>query len=323
MDEPILSVQNISKEYRIYSRPIDRLKEIITRGRKVYHHKIIALNNINFSVKRGTTFGIMGRNGSGKSTLLQIIAGTLTPSTGEVRAKGRISALLELGTGFNPEFTGVENVFFYGTLLGLSRSFMEKKLDQILDFADIGEFVNEQIKVYSSGMLVRLAFAVASAVEPDIFLIDEALAVGDARFQHKCILKIKEIIQRGTTVVFVSHDISTVKMLCSEAILLEEGRVVGQGKAEEVAELYHKILFETDSGVASVNAREKTLTNEQTNKVEGKSFLQIIGSKKIKEFEQMAEKVRFGSGEAKIIYSEVLDSTGNPTTSVWYGENIT
>src|ERR1041385_8600880 len=216
-----LGVENVSKQYRIYDRPADRLKESLTRGRMRRHREFWALRDLSFEIQAGTTVGIIGQNGCGKSTLLQIISGTLTPTHGNVWSHGRIAALLELGAGFNPEFTGVENVFMNASLMGLSRKETLALFPDIERFAEIGQFIHQPVKTYSSGMFVRLAFAVAASVEPDILVIDEALAVGDAVFQHRCLRRIKELQARGATVLFVSHDAAAVLSLCTRAILIK------------------------------------------------------------------------------------------------------
>lgn len=240
-EDLVVSVRNVSKCYLLYQRPQDRLKQSLFRHLgKNYAREFWALRNISFQVKKGEALGIVGRNGSGKSTLLQIIAGTLTPTGGEVHIKGRAAALLELGSGFNPEFTGRENVFMNGAILGLSQTEMEERFHQIAAFADIGDFIEQPVKIYSSGMLVRLAFSVAICVDPEILVIDEALAVGDMGFQHKCFNCIEEVVRRGTTMLFVSHDIHLVRNYCTSALYLRDGQIVTQGDPEMVTEAYLK-----------------------------------------------------------------------------------
>ena len=216
-----IKVENVTKIYRLYDKPIDRLKESISLTHKSYHRPFYALQNISFQVEKGETVGIIGTNGSGKSTILKIITGVLKPSEGTVEVNGRISALLELGAGFDMDYTGIENIYMNGSVLGFSKEEMDRKLQEILDFADIGDFVYQPVKTYSSGMLVRLAFALAINVEPEILIIDEALAVGDAFFQAKCFHKLEKIKKSGTTILFVSHDIVSVKKLCSRAVWIE------------------------------------------------------------------------------------------------------
>src|SRR6266550_580895 len=239
-------VERVAKQYRIYSHPGDRLKESLTRGRRRWHREFWALRDVSFQVEAGTTTGIVGPNGSGKSTLLQIITGTLEPTHGSVWCEGRVAALLELGAGFNLEFTGIENVFMNAALMGLSRKETEKLLPEIKRFAEIGDFIHQPVKTYSSGMYVRLAFATAVATEPQILIIDEALSVGDAVFQHRCLRRIKELQHGGTTILFVSHDASAVKALCSRAILLNGGRIDTDGKPGDVLNRYQGLIMERE-----------------------------------------------------------------------------
>ncbi len=240
-EEIAISLKNISKCYKRYARPVDKLKEILLRGQN-HAQEFWALRDINLEISKGETVGIIGQNGSGKSTLLQIVAGTLTPTTGEVWVNGRVSALLELGSGFNPEFTGRQNVFFNGQILGLSKEQIEAKFDDIAAFAEIGDFIEHPVKTYSSGMVVRLAFAVIANTEPSILIVDEALSVGDARFQARCMKRIREMKDQGVTLLFVSHDSSSVKMLCKTAVLMNHGRVLEIGKPKEVVNHYIALL---------------------------------------------------------------------------------
>jgi lipopolysaccharide transport system ATP-binding protein len=235
--ETQISLKNVSKCYKRYSHPIERFKETFFPGRSKAE-EFWALKDINLDVSKGDTLGIIGQNGSGKSTLLQIIAKTLTPTTGEVEVEGRISALLELGSGFNPEFTGRENVFFNAQLLGLTAEEIENRFDSIAAFADIGDFLNLPVKTYSSGMFVRLAFAVAVSVEPDILIVDEALAVGDIYFQQKCFDRLMQLREKGTTLLFVSHDMTSIYRLCNRAILMNSGMATLLGETRKVIELY-------------------------------------------------------------------------------------
>src|SRR5438132_10537888 len=241
-----LRVENVSKQYRTYARPSDRLKESITRGRLRRHQEFWALRDVSFELERGSTVGIVGPNGCGKSTLLQIIAGTLEPTHGNVWHEGRVAALLELGAGFDPEFTGAENVYLNASLLGLSRRETDRLFPSIERFAEIGHFLYQPVKTYSSGMFVRLAFAIAASVEPEIVLVDEALAVGDAVFQHRCLRGIQELQERGTTVLFVSHDLAAVRALCSRAILLNAGSIVADGRPLDVLNRYQKIIMKRE-----------------------------------------------------------------------------
>ncbi|KNZ70029.1 ABC transporter [Thermincola ferriacetica] len=239
MDKDIaIKVQNVSKIYKLYDKPIDRLKESINPFGKKYHKDFYALKDVSFEVKKGETVGIIGKNGSGKSTLLQLITGVLTPTTGSIQVNGKVSALLELGAGFNPELTGIENVYLNGTIMGYSKEEMDKRLDDILSFADIGDYVKQPVKTYSSGMFVRLAFAVAVSVDPDILIVDEALAVGDMHFQLKCIDKMKSFKEDGKTILFVSHDIYSVRNFCDHVIWMMDGKIYLRGNVLSVTDQY-------------------------------------------------------------------------------------
>ena len=223
MGELAISIQNLTKNYKLYNDPFDRVKEAFDFRHKVYSIEKSVLKNVNLDIQKGEVVGIVGTNGAGKSTLLKIITGVLTPSEGEVKIKGKIAALLELGTGFNPEFTGIKNIFLNGTMMGFTHEEMKKKQQQIIDFADIGDFIYQPVKTYSSGMFARLAFAVAINVEPEILIVDEALSVGDLRFQMKCMDKMKAMMDGGVTVLFVSHDINAIRRLCTKSVWLKDG----------------------------------------------------------------------------------------------------
>src|SRR4030095_9330482 len=239
-------VEKVSKQYRIYERPGDRLKESLTRGRLRRHREFWALRDVSFEVSSGTTVGIIGQNGCGKSTLLQIISGTLAPTHGQVWHTGRLAALLELGAGFDPEVTGVENVYMNASVLGVSRRDTTALLPSIERFAEIGQFLHQPVKTYSSGMYVRLAFSIAASVEPDVLVIDEALAVGDAVFQHRCLRRLKELQETGATILFVSHDAAAVRALCDRAMLLSAGRIIADGNPADVLKCYQKIVMERE-----------------------------------------------------------------------------
>jgi lipopolysaccharide transport system ATP-binding protein len=249
-----IAIQGVSKAYQIYDKPFDRLKQMVFGSRRKYHEEFWALRDINFEVRRGETVGIVGRNGSGKSTLLQIICGTVEPTTGSVEKRGRVSALLELGSGFNPEFTGRENVYLNGAILGLSREDIDTRFDRIAAFADIGDFLDSPVKHYSSGMFARLAFSVAIHVDPDILIVDEILAVGDAAFQRRCLAKFYEIRESGCSILFVSHDQYQVKSVCQRALYLERGQQRMFGSAGRVIDQYvidtEKAVMEAQGTVA-------------------------------------------------------------------------
>ncbi len=242
---PIL-IKDLSKCYQIYDRPHHRLLQMIHRGHRQYYHEFWALKNLSMNVERGETVGIIGRNGAGKSTLLKMICGTLNPTKGTIKTNGRIAAILELGTGFNPEFTGRENVYLKASILGLKNKEIDDRFGSIADFAEIGDFIDQPVRTYSSGMLVRLAFAVSVNVDPEILIVDEALSVGDERFQRKCFSRIESIRNSGATILFVSHSGSTVIQLCDRAILLEDGAKLAEGMPKKIYGYYQKLLYAPD-----------------------------------------------------------------------------
>lgn len=301
-----LRVHGVAKQYRTYARPGDRLKESLTRGRLRRHKEFWALHSVSFELDKGDIVGIIGPNGCGKSTLLQIIAGTLEPTHGEVWHEGRISALLELGAGFDPEFTGAENVFMNASLLGVSRRETDALFPQIERFAEIGDFLYQPVKTYSSGMYVRLAFAIASSVEPDILIIDEALAVGDAVFQHRCLRRIKELHERGTTVLFVSHDAAAVRALCSRAILLNHGRMITDGAPADVLNRYQEIVMEREQAYES---ESESLSESESPKPES--------------FEPLSFSYRHGNRSAEIVVAELADATHRRVEIVDTGALVT
>lgn len=239
----MLRVESITKRFRLYRSPSDRIKEILFRG--IRHHEVAALKNVSLEVNDGETLGVIGPNGAGKSTLLKILNGVLLPDTGRITADGKITGLLELGTGFNYELTGLENIYMNGALLQMTRGEIEKKKQEIVDFTELGDFVLEPMKTYSSGMIMRLAFSVAFHADPKCFLVDEALSVGDAYFQQKCMARIRDFRQRGGSILFVSHDLNAVKMLCDHAVLLHRGEVLESGRPEEVVNRYNFLIAQS------------------------------------------------------------------------------
>lgn len=301
MDEVAISINNVSKSYKRYAHPVDRLKEILLPG-KSRAEEFWALKNINLEVYRGETLGIVGQNGSGKSTLLQIIAGTLTPTTGNVRVDGRISALLELGSGFNPEFTGRQNVFFNGQVLGLRREEIQSKFDSIAAFAEIGRFIDRPVKTYSSGMVVRLAFAVVANIEPTILIVDEALAVGDAKFQARCMKRIRQLKEQGVTVLFVSHDASSVKMLCNRAVLINHGIILDIGRPKEVINHYIALL---SSDKKEVEALEDIYNNDLSDRHEESNEYKVLEQNNL-----TSKKGRHGNKLAAIKSLSIANSEG-------------
>jgi len=292
----VIEFRAVSKSYSIYGSPGDRLKELLTLNRISRHRDFWALQDVSFNVERGETFCIVGENGSGKSTLLQIVAGILSPTSGTAIANGRVSALLELGSGFNPEFSGRDNVFLNGAILGFLRSEMEAKYEDILAFAEIGDFIDQPVKTYSSGMLVRLAFAVAIHVDPDILLVDEALAVGDIYFRQRCVRKVHELRAQGVTILFVSHATGDVKALGDRVLWLDHGRVREIGNTERVVSKYLAAMTEKDSAYLAAH----------------RPPLAPVG-----ELPEIATSIpnidhRFGDGRAEIIGIQILDSMGSP-----------
>jgi lipopolysaccharide transport system ATP-binding protein len=262
--DAIVEVKGLTKVFPVYDKPHYRLMQMLFGGDRRWYREFTALSDINIVVRRGETVGIVGRNGSGKSTLLQIICGTLAPTEGEVHVRGRVAALLELGAGFNPEFTGRENVYLNGTVLGLDRAEIERKLDDILAFAEIGDFIDRPVKTYSSGMYVRLAFAVAIHVEPDLLVVDEALSVGDEAFQRKCFARIERLREGGCTVLFVSHAATTVVELCDRAILIDHGDLLADGAPKAVISRYQRMLYAPQERLAELRHQMKR------ERVEGK-----------------------------------------------------
>ncbi|HEY5884885.1 MAG TPA: ABC transporter ATP-binding protein [Pyrinomonadaceae bacterium] len=304
-----LRVDNVSKLYRIYDRPSDRLKEMLTQGLIKRHREFWALTDIGFEVESGTTTGIIGPNGSGKSTLLQIITGTLEPTHGHVYHSGRIAALLELGAGFNSEFTGVENIFMNAALMGLSRAETEALLPQIERFTEIGQFIHQPVKTYSSGMYVRLAFSVAIAASPDILIIDEALAVGDAMFQHRCMRRLKEMQESGVTILFVSHDPNAVRALCSRAILLNAGRVITDGPPDQVLNRYQELIMAREAAYESTPDRDAEVVVDENSRLENDEL-------------PINYTYRHGDGSAEIVGIALLNSARRKVEIVETGESL-
>ena len=321
-----ISVQDVTKVYRLYDKPIDRLKEALSPTHKEYHKKFFALDKISFDVEKGTTVGIIGTNGSGKSTILKIITGVLSPTTGKVEVDGNISALLELGAGFNMDYTGIENVYMNGTMMGFSKERMDQKLDEILNFADIGDFVYQPVKTYSSGMFVRLAFALAINVEPEILIVDEALSVGDVFFQAKCYKKIDEIRKKGTTVLMVTHDMGSIIKYCDKVVLLNRGTFVAEGAPGHMVDLYKKILANRLDDV------ERELTEEKFEKAytfgtdaePKKDDFSVESGNLMKEKLTLNPNVtEYGDGRAEIYDLGLLDEKGDVTNMLLKGEYFT
>jgi len=305
MSEMAIRVADVTKIYKLYNKPQDRLKDSLGLTRKKCYKEHYALNHINFEVKCGETVGIIGTNGSGKSTMLKLITGVLTPSDGAISVKGRISALLELGAGFNMEYTGLENVYLNGTMIGFSRSEIDEKLAAILEFADIGEFIHQPVKSYSSGMFVRLAFAVAINIDPEILIVDEALSVGDVFFQAKCYRKFEEFKKLGKTILFVSHDLGSITKYCDRAILLNKGEKVFEGTPKETVDIYKKVLvgqfdpseLETDTTANDIGATWKDKVQANPEVIEyGEKDAEIVDYAVLDDSDLITNTVMKGSG---------------------------
>ncbi len=318
MAESVIQVDHLSKMYRLYDNNIDRVKEALNPRKVNLHKEHYALNDINFTVEKGETVGIIGTNGSGKSTLLKIITGVLTPTSGAVNVNGRISALLELGAGFNPDYTGIENVYLNGAMLGFSKQEMDEKLDEILEFADIGDFVNQPVKTYSSGMFVRLAFAVAINIEPEVLIVDEALSVGDIFFQAKCFRKFEEFKKENKTILFVSHDLGSINKYCDRVILLNSGNVVKEGKPKEIIDIYKKILVNQYDEDADVENDEQEQDENISQEIINENDTQEWKT----QFNINPNVVEYGDKKGEIVDFCIMDSNGVITNSVEKGKDF-
>lgn len=302
MSNLAISVRDVRKKYRLFNSPMERLKEALHPFRKHYHREFWALNGVSIDIPKGQTIGILGRNGSGKSTLLQIVAGILQPTSGSVIVQGRVSALLELGAGFNPEFTGRENVMLNGAITGMPRNEMVARMPKIEAFADIGEFFDQPVKTYSSGMFVRVAFAAAIHVDPDILIVDEALAVGDAKFQHKCYQYLSMLRERGITILFVTHSTALVTTYAQQAVLLDHGELIAMGEPGFVVDKYHELLFGrkgSEQGLQCITEKEKvTIANcGALDMLDKPSEDDLCSARR----SYNKTETRFGNGEAKIV----------------------
>lgn len=308
-----IEVKDLVKVYNLYNSSADRLKEIFSIRGKKFHDNYYALNGINFSVKKGETFGIIGTNGAGKSTLLKLITGVATPTEGAVNVNGKISALLELGAGFNKDYTGIENIYLNGTMMGYSREEMKQRIDSIVEFADIGDFIYQPVKTYSSGMFARLAFAVAINIEPEILIVDEALSVGDVFFQNKCYKKFEELREKNITVIFVSHDIGTVKQLCSRVLWLEHGIQQMVGDSVEVCNEYSNSIL-----------KKRAKEFEKNNNTEFNESVSITKELKLEDYPEITYTNESILDEnVKIISSFISDHNGKRVSSCLAGEKYT
>ena len=294
---PVISARKLSKMYRMYAAPSAHLAEMLTLGRRSYHREFWALRDISFDLERGQTLGLIGPNGSGKSTLLEIVTGILAPTTGRIRTHGRIAALLELGAGFNPEFTGRENVFLNGEIMGLPRAEIERNFPKIAAFAEIGEFMEQPVKTYSTGMLVRLAFSAAIHVDPDILVVDEALSVGDAIFSNRCVQKFQELKARGVTVLLVSHDLGLVKLLSDRAMLLFQGQMMAEGDPNDVINRYIGMVLEREKATDAATAPPAPV-------------------------KPLDYSFRHGDRRAEVVHVELLNERGEAVPAVRSGEAV-
>lgn len=308
MEDIAIRVQDVSKLYKLYDKPSDRLKEALGLSKKKRYQEHYALHNVSFDVKRGETVGIIGTNGSGKSTILKIITGVLNPTGGNVEINGRISALLELGAGFNMEYTGLENVYLNGTMIGFTREEIDAKLQDILDFADIGDFVNQPVKTYSSGMFVRLAFAVAINIDPEILIVDEALSVGDVFFQAKCYKKFEEFKAQGKTVLFVSHDLGSINKYCDRVVLLNKGKKVAEGESKGIIDMYKRILADPDMDAEKMEALRKKREQASKGNTEHKRWMESMTMN--------PEKQEYGDRKAIIADFGIFGEDGLLTNAV-------
>lgn len=304
MSEYAISVEHISKVYKLYRGKADRLKDALHLTRQKNYDEFYALSDVNFTVKKGETVGLIGTNGAGKSTLLKLLTGVLTPSEGQIEVNGKVSALLELGAGFNGEYTGLENIYFNGTLMGYTKEQMENKVPEILEFAGIGDYVYQPVKTYSSGMFARLAFALAINVEPDILVVDEALSVGDIYFQSRCFKKMDDIKKNGTTILLVTHDMSSVIKYCDKVVLLNHGKVVKEGNPKQMVDIYKKIL---------VNQYDE---NEDADGAEKKDALTVNKGSWMSQLSLNDKNTIYGNGKAKIIDFGFFDENGRITGMV-------
>ena len=324
-----ISVNDVSKMYKLYDNPMDRLKESLGLSRKKKYKEHYALNHVSFQVHKGETVGIIGTNGSGKSTILKIITGVLSPTAGEIAVNGRISALLELGAGFNGEYSGLENVYLNGSMIGFSREEIDAKLQSILDFADIGDFIHQPVKTYSSGMFVRLAFAVAINIDPEILIVDEALSVGDVFFQAKCYRKFEEFKEMGKTILFVSHDLSSIGKYCDRVVLLNKGEKLAEGGAKEMVNLYRRVLVnqyddaDLEEGAENAEAGQDGQLTDGTAGENVSKKEHAGGGRAMKDSLNLNPKVlEYGSKLGEIEDFAIRDDTGMITNVIEKGKEF-
>jgi len=312
MSECVVSIENVSKVYKIYDNPMDRLKDALNLVKEPIYREYKALDSVSFQVEKGQTVGLIGTNGAGKSTLLKVVTGVITPTQGQAIVKGKIAALLELGAGFNMEYTGIENIYLNGSMMGYTKEQMDERIPEIVEFAGIGDFINQPVKTYSSGMFARLAFSVAINVDPDILIVDEALSVGDIYFQAKCYKKMNDIKKNGTTILLVTHDMSSVIKYCDKVVILNKGKFLKEGNAKEMVDIYKKLLVnqydedekEDEAVVEVVEEAQKSTTSmfdeKQLKYGPWKEYLQIN-----------TEQLTYGNDKAEIVDFGIFDKTGN------------
>lgn len=323
MGEYAIDVRHVTKLYKLYDKPSDRFKESLGLSKEKKYKEHYALHDLNFTVKKGECVGIIGTNGAGKSTILKIITGVLNPTEGNVQIDGRISALLELGAGFNMEYTGMENIYLNGTMIGFSREEIDRKMDSILSFADIGDFINQPVKTYSSGMFVRLAFAVAINIDPEILIVDEALSVGDVFFQAKCYKKFEDFKKQGKTILFVSHDLGSISKYCDKVVLLDKGRKIAEGSPKDMVDMYKKALV-GQLDMEQYNAKQKS--GGEIKKVKS----DIAAEKILAEHEgewssklpENPNKLEYGDKRAEIVDYVILDNNNNISNSIEKGSSF-
>ena len=314
MADIAISVNNVTKLYKLYEKPTDRLKESLGFSKQKKYKEVYALSDVSFDVKKGECVGIIGTNGSGKSTILKIITGVLNPTMGSVLVNGRISALLELGAGFNQEYTGLENIYVNGTIMGFSREEIDARLDEIINFADIGEFIHQPVKTYSSGMFVRLAFAVAINIDPEILIVDEALSVGDVFFQAKCYHKFEEFKRAGKTILFVSHDLGSVAKYCDRVVLLNKGVKKTEGEPKEVIDIYKQVLVSVPAAEQRKNLEEEISRYLKPENKNGRWYSKL---------EVNPQLLDYGEKQAEIVDFALVDEDGKINSGIVKGSEFT
>lgn len=326
MAENIVRIQNVSKVYKIYENPVARLKDALALTKKKRYSEYHALSNISFDVEKGQTVGLIGTNGAGKSTLLKIITGVLTPTSGAAEVQGKIAALLELGAGFNMEYTGMENIYLNGSMMGYTKEQMQERVPAIVEFAGIGDFIHQPVKTYSSGMFARLAFAVAINVDPDVLIVDEALSVGDIYFQAKCYNKMNEIKKNGTTILLVTHDMSSVIKYCDKVVVLNKGKFLKEGNPKEMVDIYKKLLvnqYDEDESQEEINLSE-SLECEHLHEKELSDIHSVTAEESLwqSHLKINEEQMTYGNDKAEIVDFGIFDKAGNINNMINKGDRF-